>query len=196
MGTETHISPLSALKSQKEKDVYIRRTLLPLASYEAALQTLRVVKRNSPVDRGDYKMGWTVKRKRRSTGAIETHLRNDSPHAGIIEMGARPFWPPLEPLLRWAERKAGDLALSGRFDLLPSAWKTNRKTGRVTYKGRASLRTDHEAVFEFAVGVQRKIASKGIQGRFIMKKALPYTIRQLDRAVKRGFRKLAKGGAI
>lgn len=196
MGIETHVSPLSALTSQKEKDAYIRRTLLPQAAHEAALKTLRVVKRASPVDRGDYKAGWTVKRKRRSTGAVETHLRNDSPHAGIIESGARPFWPPLEPLLRWAERKAGDLALSGRFDLLPSAWRENKKTGRVTYKGPASLRTDHEAVFEFAVGVQRKIARKGIQGRFIMKKALPYTIRQLDRAVKRLFRKLEKGGVI
>jgi len=31
----------------------------------------------------------------------------DAPHAAVIETGARPFWPPLQPLKDWAQRKFG-----------------------------------------------------------------------------------------
>ncbi len=29
----------------------------------------------------------------------------DAPHAAVMETGARPFWPPLQPLIDWALRK-------------------------------------------------------------------------------------------
>lgn len=29
----------------------------------------------------------------------------DAPHAAAIENGTRPFWPPLQPLIDWAQRK-------------------------------------------------------------------------------------------
>lgn len=31
----------------------------------------------------------------------------DAPHAAVMELGARPFWPPIEPLEAWAVRKFG-----------------------------------------------------------------------------------------
>ena len=31
----------------------------------------------------------------------------DAPHAAVMEWGARPFWPPLQPLIDWAQRKFG-----------------------------------------------------------------------------------------
>ena len=31
----------------------------------------------------------------------------DAPHAAVMENGARPFWPPIEPLEDWAKRKFG-----------------------------------------------------------------------------------------
>lgn len=31
----------------------------------------------------------------------------DAPHAGPMETGTRPFWPPLQPLIDWAQRKFG-----------------------------------------------------------------------------------------
>lgn len=31
-------------------------------------------------------------------------LVNDAPHAGIVERGARPHMPPLEPILEWVKR--------------------------------------------------------------------------------------------
>ncbi len=34
-------------------------------------------------------------------------LAVDAPHAAVVEDGARPFWPPLQPLVDWAQRKFG-----------------------------------------------------------------------------------------
>ncbi len=34
-------------------------------------------------------------------------LMVDAPHAAVMEWGARPFWPPLQPLIDWAKRKFG-----------------------------------------------------------------------------------------
>ena len=57
----------------------------------------------SPVDTGLYAQSWDM---------IETEksvfLGNYAPHAPIIERGARPFTPPLKPLLEWAKRVTGD----------------------------------------------------------------------------------------
>lgn len=31
----------------------------------------------------------------------------DAPHAAVVENGSRPHWPPLQPLIDWAQRKFG-----------------------------------------------------------------------------------------
>ena len=35
----------------------------------------------------------------------------DQPHAAPIEFGTEPFWPPIKPLVEWADRVAGDPSL-------------------------------------------------------------------------------------
>jgi len=35
----------------------------------------------------------------------------DQPHAAPMEFGTDPFWPPIKPLVEWAERVAGDPSL-------------------------------------------------------------------------------------
>lgn len=52
------------------------------------------------VDRGELRN--STKYERTEFGAI---LSMTAPHAGIMEYGARPFFPPTEPLARWALRK-------------------------------------------------------------------------------------------
>lgn len=52
------------------------------------------------VDRGELRNSRTITETAR--GAI---VSVDAPHAGIIENGTRPFFPPLEPLKRWVLRK-------------------------------------------------------------------------------------------
>lgn len=52
------------------------------------------------VDRGELRN--STRFERTDLGAI---LSMDAPHAGIMEYGARPFFPPTAPLAAWALRK-------------------------------------------------------------------------------------------
>lgn len=53
----------------------------------------------SPVDTGLYAQSWDFHET--EMGAI---IGNHAPYAGVIEYGARPFKPPIAPLLAWAKR--------------------------------------------------------------------------------------------
>ena len=57
----------------------------------------------SPVDTGLYAASWdfTVE----EYGVV---VGNYASYAGVIEDGARPFVPPIGPLLAWAKRVTGD----------------------------------------------------------------------------------------
>src|SRR6185295_7665457 len=66
------------------------------------------------VDRAEYKRAW-----RRTVLKDGAQLRNDSPHAPIIEYGRRPGakMPPLEPILRWMRRKGIIASRRTKFSL-------------------------------------------------------------------------------
>lgn len=152
------------------------------AAVDAALATKRVLEKASPKDTGIYAGSWDIKW--HSEGkARHLDLENDAPYAGVIELGTRPYWPPLQPLIDWAERKAGDIAQSGAFTLSKNVTYT-RGDGSTGYRGRASLTDDDRATVErFARGVQAKIARKGLMPRYVMRKRIPF----LRMALKRSF---------
>lgn len=66
---------------------------------DALIKNFQMLVKNSPVDTGLYAQSWDL---------IVTEktalLGNYAPHAPVIEFGARPFTPPLSPLLHWAKR--------------------------------------------------------------------------------------------
>lgn len=75
-----------------------------MEAYQAAVinalaKNLSTLVRSSPVDTGLYAQSWDLVIEEKK--AI---LGNYAPHAGIIEFGARPFTPPMQPLLEWARR--------------------------------------------------------------------------------------------
>jgi hypothetical protein len=191
-------SPAAALAVQKKVERYIRRRLLPAAQYEAAKRSERKVSRSGPRDTGAYRLGWETRRRVGGRGARgsapRVELVNTTPYSGIIEQGARPFWPPLAPLLEWARRKAGALALGGHFSLSARSF-TARKDGSLKFRGSASLNTEDSAeVMAFARGVQRKIARDGLPAHWIMRRHLPYARRYLQSATRRRLRELAIKG--
>jgi len=65
--------------------------------------------RNSPVDTGLFAASWQLTEEESSI-----ILGNFAPHAAIIEFGARPFRPPLRPLLAWAKRVLKEKEYSSR----------------------------------------------------------------------------------
>lgn len=66
---------------------------------EGVAQSIPMLVEKSPVDTGLYAQSWKF------TATEEAViLGNFAPHAAVIEHGARPFTPPLGPLLAWAKR--------------------------------------------------------------------------------------------
>lgn len=106
----------------------------------------------SPVDTGRYAASWDFTET--ETSVI---LGNFAPHAPIIEFGARPFTPPIGPLLAWAKRVLKDQ--SQPPDYSPQVWA-------------------------LAKGVQKKIANEGMKPRAVLEKALPMIVDNIKRELE------------
>lgn len=79
--------------SQKSIKVYKQTVIETLADNISYLVA------NSPVDTGLFAQSWSME-----VTEKEAVIGNFAPHAPIIEFGARPFTPPIGPLLEWARR--------------------------------------------------------------------------------------------
>lgn len=101
----------------------------------------------SPVDTGLYAQSWDFHET--EMGAI---IGNYAPYAGVIEDGARPFTPPLAPLLEWAKRvlKSG----SQPPDYEPRVWA-------------------------LAVHTQKKISEVGMAPKHVMENAIPGILKNI-----------------
>lgn len=108
----------------------------------------------SPVDTGQYAASWDF-----TTTETSVILGNFAPHAPIIEHGARPFTPPIGPLLAWAKRVLKSSSQPPDYD--PEVWK-------------------------LAKGVQKKIAAEGMQPRNILENMIPKIIENIREELKRG----------
>jgi hypothetical protein len=109
---------------------------------------------NSPVDTGQYVNSWDfdVDEKRAILG-------NFAPHAPIIEKGARPFRPPMGPLLAWAKRVLKDPSQPPEYS---------------------------DDVWGLAKGTQNKIAALGMQPKNVLEKTIPLIIENIRRELNRG----------
>lgn len=67
------------------------------------LRSIPDLVKKSPFDTGHYASSWQFLENEKSM-----IIGNFAPHAAIIEYGARPFTPPITPLLEWAKRVLGD----------------------------------------------------------------------------------------
>lgn len=95
----------------------------------------------SPVDTGLYASSWnfTVDEKKAVLG-------NYAPHAPIIESGARPFTPPIGPLLAWAKRVLKSPSQPPDYD---------------------------SEVWGLARGTQNKIRENGMKPKHVLENMLP-----------------------
>lgn len=98
----------------------------------------------SPIDTGLYAQSWdfTVTEK-------AVILGNYAPHAPIIEYGARPFTPPIGPLLAWAKRVLQDPSQPPDYS---------------------------DRVWALAKGTQKKISEQGMKPRKVLENAIPTII--------------------
>jgi hypothetical protein len=112
----------------------------------------------SPVDTGLYAQSWDMR-----VDEMAVILGNYAPHAPIIEYGARPFTPPLGPLLAWAKRVLGG--------------------GGKNVTGQPETGYSDE-VWALARYTQAKIAREGIKPRHIMENMIPQIIENIKGEMK------------
>lgn len=107
----------------------------------------------SPVDTGMYANSWDM-----TVDERQAVLGNFAPHAPIIERGARPFTPPLGPLLAWAKRVLQSPSQPPDYD---------------------------SDVQGLARATQAKIAREGIKPRHVLEQMLPNIIANIEAELKR-----------
>lgn len=66
---------------------------------DALMKALVRLVKKSPVDTGLFAQSWHLE-----IDEKKAIIGNSAPHGAIIEFGARPFTPPIKPLLEWAKR--------------------------------------------------------------------------------------------
>lgn len=117
------------------------------------VRSAEAVFKASPVDTGLYASSWDL------TVEEESVLfGNFAPHAPIIEHGARPFTPPLAPLLAWAKRVLKDSSQPPDYS---------------------------EHVWALAVGTQKKISREGMQPKHVLKNAIPVIIENIKQELRK-----------
>lgn len=101
----------------------------------------------SPIDTGQYANSWSF-----TADEESVILGNFAPHAPMIEYGARPFKPPMGPLLAWAKRVLRDSSQPPNYS---------------------------SEVWRLAKGTQKKIEKYGMKPRHIMQNELPHIIERI-----------------
>jgi len=109
---------------------------------------------NSPVDTGQYAASWDFLITEKN--AI---LGNFAPHAAIIERGARPFRPPLQPLLSWAKRVLKDPSQPPDYS---------------------------DSVWALAIHTRNKIEQSGMEPKNVLEQAMPQIIENVKSELERG----------
>ena len=123
------------------------------ATVRGVARSIPTLVENSPVDTGQYAASWNM-----SVGEFNVIIGNYAPHAPIIEFGARPFTPPLAPLLAWAKRVLQDG--SQPPDYSPRVWA-------------------------LAIHTRDKISKYGMRPRRIMEQHIPMIIDNIKREFAR-----------
>ncbi|MCK5880849.1 MAG: hypothetical protein KAG18_03175 [Sinobacterium sp.] len=115
---------------------------------KAIVDSFATLVESGPMDTGLYAQSWDMVESESSV-----ILGNYAPHAAIIEDGARPYMPPIGPLLAWAKRVLQD--------------------------GQTDGYSSH--VWALAKYTQAKIAEHGQKPKKIMENHIPVVIAQIKR---------------
>jgi len=75
----------------------------------------------------------------------------DAPYAACVELGTRPHYPPIAPLIDWVHRHIGSYSSVGAG--------SSADADRVAYR--------------IALGIQRKIGERGTEPTFFVRDSLP-----------------------
>lgn len=145
-----------------------RRKGVRIGLYRAAergkAHLMTMTKRRGKVHMGQYRASWRVVR----DGATAT-IVNDAPHAGIIELGARPHKVSpegVEAIREWVRLKVLGYSIADA--------NSNAETDQITW------------------GIVRRLAKYGQRGTFIVRDALPELNRFVGVEINRAMREVGR----
>lgn len=172
------------------------------ARVSAARQTAHYVARNMPIAFGELRKSLHVEVKGGTTrGTVRTIA--DAPHAAAVEVGSRPHWVPLQPLLDWVKLRGtqGIDAWGGVRSAMRKAWGTT--TAKAAHRVATDLKQlersgrplsgDHldvNAPLSLAKAIQAAIAKNGTRPHAYMRNALPFAKAVLNEEVKAALRRV------
>lgn len=138
----------------KEFKAFQKKTLIEqkIMVAKGIIDYLPVIINDSPIDTGLFAQSWDLEESENSI-----LLGNYAPHAPIIEYGARPFRPPLPPLLRWAKRVLND---PSQYPYSDRVWALARYT-------------------------QNKIEREGMKPNNIMENSIPHIIQNIKEELRK-----------
>lgn len=123
------------------------------ATASGVAKSISYLVEKSPVDTGLYAQSWDMTVEERAV-----ILGNYAPHAPIIEHGARPFTPPIKPLLQWAKRVLNDPSQPPEYS---------------------------SAVWGLAKYTQDKISREGMKPKHILEEAIPVIIQNIKEELQK-----------
>ncbi len=166
------------------------RKALVRASNRAALRSQALMVRRTPVDQGQLKNSWRVVLGSLAvTTAVQelAALVNDAPHAGIVELGARPHKVSAEG---WAAIYLWVYRHRHLFGFVTKSGRTAR--ARAT-RGNVRARIDVNPELErITWGIVKRIEKEGQKPTFFVRDSLPVLNEILGEEVNKQIERVAK----
>ena len=171
-----------------ERDARARARAVRTGVARTARQAVKVLKTRVPVAFGELRESIHAETSPEGSQTIA-----DAPHAAPIEVGARPHWIPIEPLLRWVKLRAAQGLLSPR--------QVGRLAGPTTQAHAISVAGQLHAMekgealavdapMRIARAIQAKLAKVGSRPHWYARESLPEIMTILDHEIRRALARM------
>lgn len=172
------IKGMSALKRELTKDLKTLEKRTVEATHKTADFGRLVAFSKAPVAFGQLRDGIVDIKRERGAEIFST-----APYSAAVEVGSRPHWPPLQPILEWVR-------LRGMQGLEAGPGATGHPgnvAGQIRGLGDGTS-TPVDAALIVANRIRAAIAKNGTKPTWFMKRTVPEVERLLDSFVKTLFR--------
>ena len=179
----TTVRSFHVLDRLLERDARARARAVRVGVARTSRQAVKVLRARVPVAFGELRESVHA-----ATSMVGSQTLVDAPHAVPIEVGARPHWIPIEPLLRWVKLRAAQGLLTPRqVGRLPGP---TTQAHAITMAGalRAMEQADAIAVdapMRIARAIQAKLAKVGSRPHWYARESLPEIMTILDHEIRR-----------